>query len=121
MAIVPAADRIEKYEAFLNSDRLPANLVEYKSTMLAKFSAWVNYLVPLEVATCEYLIGMSAAEWLHASYQAFMRAAARLKQMAPSLPIPDTDKDLLYAIWMSRGLDETMLEYIMNTIVDPMP
>lgn len=113
MGIVSAQDRIARYEASLDGERVPANILAIKSLMIEKFSAYVNIIVPKEIATkaiCDdELVKLKDYPW----YQAAMRDLYKAKFNGGSV-----EQTIILNKWIARGLQSDILDRILTEVVN---
>lgn len=114
--IVPAVDRIAHYEASLDGERIPANILDKKALMIQRFSDWANDIVPREIATKAILdsnlIQLRHYPW----YQAAMRDMYKGRFHGGSSIIA-----VLRVKWVAYGLDDDILQLIIDgpVMTDP--
>lgn len=113
MEIVPAETRIANYADALQGDRLPANLVDRRAAMIAGYTAYVNIIVPKEIATKAICEDEEVANCRLPFYQAFMRSCYRAKINGGA-----SSEVVVLNLWIARGLDETILNRIKTEVVD---
>lgn len=114
--IVPAEVRIANYEASLDGERLPQNLVNKKQGMIARFSIHVTDIVPREQATRDIVEAALEPLYLYPWYQAFFRQAYK-DRFHGGMPIILITK----TTWEERGLTSAVLQSIIDgpVMTDP--
>jgi hypothetical protein len=116
LEIVPPEVRIANYEASLDGERLPQNLVARKQGMIDRYSDWVNDIVPREQQTRDIVELANEPLYTYPWYQAFLRQAYKDRFHGGPSQILITKN-----VWEERGLAPEVMQSIIDgpVMIDP--
>jgi hypothetical protein len=113
-----ASQRIAKWDAKFNTERIKAVLDELRPNMLANVQAVFPLIESMETQVKQVLDMQGISTSVYANYLAFSREVWRLKRMGVSGDSLAAECATLIAKWVARGLSLAILETIRSQVFD---